>query len=306
MTSDLFVSDIGSFIATRAKQANISSKSHLVTVFGDVMSGHGQWIWLGSLIEALQGLGYSERLVRTSVFRLVQDDWLQTEKIGRRSYYCFTESAKLHNEKAARRIYAGDVPTWDGRWLIVTPAYVSEPKLTQFRRQLDWLGFSPLAGGVYAHPSFEQQSLEETVEEMALSDAVVIFTSKTLDKSSAAVLKKLVHDRWNIKQLESDYQQFLTVYQPLQQLVSEVELTDQQSFLLRTLLIHEYRRILLKDHELPEDMLPESWAGFAAHSLVSQMYGQLAESSNRYITATLQNAQGSLPCVDDVFWQRFK
>ncbi|MCJ8273903.1 MAG: hypothetical protein MJK04_31455, partial [Psychrosphaera sp.] len=62
----------------------------------------------------------------------------------------------------------------------------------------------------------------------------------------------------------------------------------------------------LKDHELPEDMLPESWAGFAAHSLVSQMYGQLAESSNRYITATLQNAQGSLPCVDDVFWQRFK
>ncbi|MCJ8269158.1 MAG: hypothetical protein MJK04_07115, partial [Psychrosphaera sp.] len=67
MTSDLFVSDIGSFIATRAKQANISSKSHLVTVFGDVMSGHGQWIWLGSLIEALQGLGYSERLVRTSV-----------------------------------------------------------------------------------------------------------------------------------------------------------------------------------------------------------------------------------------------
>lgn len=293
------------FIESRAKAANISSKSHLVTVFGDIMSVHGEWVWLGSLIEALQGLGYSERLVRTSVFRLVQDDWLQTEKVGRRSYYSYTETAKRHNEKAARRIYAPDFPDWDGHWLIVIPAYVTEPKLTQFRRQLDWLGFSPLASGVYAHPSFEQQSLEETIEELALSDSVVIFTSKTLDQSSAGVLKQLAHDRWNIKQLESDYQQFLTVYQPLLQQLQSDEPSDQQAFLLRTLLVHEYRRILLKDHELPEDMLPEAWAGFAAHDLVKQMYGVLAAPSNRYITQTLKNAQGLLPEETSAFWQRF-
>lgn len=294
------------FIQNRVKTANISSKSHLVTVFGDVMSEHGEWIWLGSLIEALQPLGYSERLVRTSVFRLVKDDWLQTQKVGRKSYYSYTDTAKLHNQKAARRIYAGNVPAWDGRWLIVIPAFVTDPKLTQFKRQLEWLGFSLLANGVYAHPSFEQQSLEETVQEMELSESVIIFASKTLDEASAKALKQLVHDRWNIKQLESDYQQFLAVYQPLLQQIELSIPTDQFCFLLRTLLIHEYRRILLRDHELPQDMLPEFWAGFAAHDLVRQMYAVLAEPSNRYITGTLENADGLLAAETPGFWLRFK
>lgn len=293
------------FLAERAEHANISSKSQLVTLFGDVMSVHGQWIWLGSLIEALEPLGYSERLVRTSVFRLVQDDWLQTKKIGRKSYYSFTETAKKHNEKAARRIYAGQFGTWDGRWLIVLPTFVAEPKLSQFRRQLQWLGFSPLASGVYAHPSFEQQSLEETVQELELTDQVVIFTSKTLDQASNDVLKHLVMDKWNIKELEQDYQQFIAVYQPMLELLGSTKLSGKQSFLLRILLIHEYRRILLKDHELPQDMLPNPWAGFAAHKLVRQMYGQLADASSQYAKRVLQNADGKLPDESTEFWVRF-
>lgn len=294
------------FLADRGEHANISSKSQLVTFFGDVMSVHGEWVWLGSLIEALQPLGYSERLVRTSVFRLVQDQWLQTEKVGRKSYYSFTDTAKKHNQKAARRIYAGEFGTWDGCWLIVLPTFVSEPKLTEFRRQLEWLGFSPLASGVYAHPSFEQQSLEETVEEMALSDSVVIFTSKTLDQASNAVLKHLVMDRWNIAELEQNYQSFINTYAPMQALLKTTKLNDKQSFLLRLLMIHEYRRILLKDHELPQDMLPKPWAGFAAHKLVSQMYGQLATPSSHYVKRVLDNTQGKLPEESTDFWVRFK
>ncbi len=294
------------FLAERAQNANISSKSQLVTLFGDVMSVHGDWVWLGSLIEALEPLGYSERLVRTSVFRLVQDDWLQTRKVGRKSFYSFTDNAKKHYKKAARRIYAGQFGAWDGRWLIVMPSYVQEPELSTFRRQLQWLGFSPLASGVYAHPSFDQQSLEETVQELELSEKVVIFTSNTLDDASAKVLKQLVMDKWNIKELEQDYQRFIDIYQPLVTLLKTSRLTDKQSFLLRLLLVHEYRRILLKDHELPQDMLPTPWAGFAAHKLVSQLYGLLANASTHYIKRALQNADGKLPEESTDFWVRFK
>ena len=296
---------LSDFIANRAKEVNISSKSQLVTVFGDVMSQHGGWVWLGSLIEALKPLGFSERLVRTSVFRLVQDDWLQTEKAGRRSFYSFTDTARRHYEKAARRIYADHIPNWDGRWLLVMPCYVSEPELTSFRRQLDWLGFAPLVNGVYAHPSFDQESLEETVQEMDLNEQVIIFSSKTLDEASADVLRNVVHDRWNIKQLEKDYQEFYNLYWPMYEQVKNRHLTDQQCFLLRVLLIHEYRRILLKDHELPKDMLPESWTGYAVHDLVRDFYARLAKPSTFYISAMLQNAEGSLPAANDSFWRRF-
>jgi DNA-binding transcriptional regulator PaaX len=53
-------------------------------------------------------------------------------------------------------------------------------------------------------------------------------------------------------------------------------------------------------------MLPEAWAGFDVHELVSQMYGVLAVPSNRYITQTLKNADGLLPEEDPLFWQRFR
>ena len=308
LTSD----ELNLFIEGRAKAANISSKSFLVTVLGDVLAVHGQWIWLGSLIEALGGLGFSERLVRTSVFRLVQDDWLQTKKVGRRSYYCLSETAKRANQKAERRIYAGKLPQWDGRWLLVIPTFVSEPQLSEFRRQLEWQGFSLLSGGVYAHPSFDKQSLEETVNERNLSDSVIILSSKTLDSASNGVLKKLVHEKWNIGELEQAYQQFLDAYQPVYAHLQQISdgksepLNSQQSFLLRILIIHEYRRILLKDHELPQDMLPSEWQGFTVHQYVSQMYALLAKPSIYYVRQSLFNDDGGLPQEEPMFWQRFE
>ena len=50
--------------------------SLIITVFGDAILPRGGSIWLGSLIKLVQPLGLSERLVRTSVFRLAQDGWL--------------------------------------------------------------------------------------------------------------------------------------------------------------------------------------------------------------------------------------
>jgi len=47
-------------------------------------------VWLGSLMKLVEPMGISQRLVRTSVYRLVQESWLQTEKVGRYSYYSLT------------------------------------------------------------------------------------------------------------------------------------------------------------------------------------------------------------------------
>ena len=49
------------------------SKSLVMTIFGDTVNPHGGSVWLGSLIELAAPFGLSDRLVRTSVFRLVQE-----------------------------------------------------------------------------------------------------------------------------------------------------------------------------------------------------------------------------------------
>ena len=61
--------------------------SLIITVFGDAVLPRGGTVWIGSLIRVLGDFGVSERLVRTSVFRLTRDNWLYVNQVGRRSYY---------------------------------------------------------------------------------------------------------------------------------------------------------------------------------------------------------------------------
>lgn len=58
------------------------STSLIITLFGDTVSPHGRTIWLGSLVQALAPIGVNERLVRTSVFRLVKEGWLEADRVG--------------------------------------------------------------------------------------------------------------------------------------------------------------------------------------------------------------------------------
>lgn len=298
--------DINGFLLSRPEETNISCKSFIVTVFGDVISQHGNVVWLGSLIDALEPLGFSERLIRTSVFRLVKDEWLKVEKQGRKSFYLFTDTAHKHYTKAARRIYAPTTQHADGNWLIVFPSFVNEDVLPSFKRQLRWLGFSPLASGAFAHPSIDKSSLEETINEMKLSQSVVVFESRTIDEASNQALKSLVREKWDLEILSRDYNELRAAYEPLFSSLAQNEITDQQSFLLRNLLIHEYRRVLLKDHELPQDMLPENWQGYSATNLVKKLYARLARASARYTISHMQNQFGFLPRADKSFKKRFK
>jgi phenylacetic acid degradation operon negative regulatory protein len=298
--------DIQEFIVDRPEVANISCRTIIVTLFGDVVSQHGDWIWLGSLIDALEPLGYSERLVRTSVFRLVKEDWLEAKKIGRKSYYRFTETANLHYTKAARRIYATDNRSPDDHWLILMPSFVDDEKLPELKRQLKWMGFSPLSSGAYAHPRLDQDSLDETIKELKIEDSVVVFSARTIDSRSLNVLKKLVFEKWELELLQQRYQSLISVYQPVLELLeNRIRLSDQQIFLMRVLLIHEYRRILLQDHELSDNMLPENWQGHRANHLVKSLYKFFQSGSNRYIVSQLQTMDGYLPKAKTDYSKRF-
>jgi hypothetical protein len=79
--------------------------SLITTVFGDSIAPRGGVVWLGSLIQVLAPFGISERLVRTSVHRLVKDGWLESEQSGRRSYYRLTETGRERFAQATHRIY---------------------------------------------------------------------------------------------------------------------------------------------------------------------------------------------------------
>jgi len=76
-------------------------------------------------------------------------------------------------------------------------------------------------------------------------------------------------------------------------------------FVIRTLMIHEYRRILLVDPDLPDALLPDAWPGRAAAELTKAMYVAVAERSTLFAMQTLENESGALPEPIEEFSRRF-
>jgi phenylacetic acid degradation operon negative regulatory protein len=287
------------------KDNNISCTSIIVTLFGDVVSQHGEWIWLGSLIDALEPFGFNERSVRTSVYRLTQSDWLDVNKVGRKSYYCFTDSAKSHYERVARRLYTSEPPHWDGEWLLVMPVTVPEAKREEFKKSLLWQGFNLLATGVYAHPQSDRRSLDETLIEQRLTKDVAVFSASMSDDYSQDVIKNLVNLKWDITELQEFYQSFLKFYRQLNTQIDLATVSASECFMLRLALIHDYRRIILRDPDLPSELLPNGWVGYEARDLLKRLYKLLTKPSLNYIQESLQNAHGPIPHASSKFFQRF-
>jgi phenylacetic acid degradation operon negative regulatory protein len=74
---------------------------------------------------------------------------------------------------------------------------------------------------------------------------------------------------------------------------------------LRTLLLHEYRKIHLRDPLLPRALLPDDWVGVEAYELCSSVYAKLFRPSEQYLAATAETMDGALPPPAPEVFARF-
>ena len=280
--------------------------SLIVTIFGDVASQHGGSIWLGSLVRVMAPLGVNERLVRTSVFRLVKEGWLEFERVGRCSYYRFTEYGSHEYQRAARRIYAIDDVAWNGRWQILVPLELPGEVRERFRRSLHWQGFRSITSGTFAKPGSGGSMLLETLEEFDAAGRVLVMDADTLPQTPPRLLREMVQEFWHLDEVASRYREFLKRFRPLFKALAKGEDFEPESaFIARTLLIHDFRRVLLQDTPIPEELLPSDWPGTEALSQTGQAYLALAEASIGFICAELEGENGVVGCPGPQFVQRY-
>jgi len=285
------------------QDGNISSTTLVFTFFCDVVTQHGGEIWLGSIIHALAPLGINERLTRTAVFRLVQDGWLESRKQGRRSYYRLSSTGQHYYQRAAKRIYASSKPDWDGVWTLLFVSLVTEEKRDALHRGLSWLGYGRMAAAVYALPCNDRPPLDELLAELGLKDSVVHMQAQA-DNSER--LQKLVMSRWKLDDLRRRYKEFTAQYRIAEKTLNSKKPPSAHSmFLLRILLLHEYRRILLSDPELPAAMLTTDWEGYAAQTLTGDLYRQLAAPTGKWVNRELLDSHGELKGGSGTLKNRF-
>jgi len=278
--------------------------SLITTVFGDSIAPRGGTVWLGSLIVTMADFGVSERLVRTSVFRLAKDGWLQSAQIGRRSYYSLTDEGRERFEQATHRIYGEPVEHWDGEWCLLLLSALDTASREAVRKECGWLGFGQMSANVLAHPSPDLADLDVTIRRLGVDDSLVVIAGQTIRSESA--MRGLARDSWNLDDIDARYADFVQRFRPIYKALSgTAQLTDNTAFIVRTLMIQEYRKILLRDPWLPVELLPTGWHGIAAYQLCRNLYAAVHAQSDAWLDQVMETADGPLPPVSRSFSRRF-
>jgi phenylacetic acid degradation operon negative regulatory protein len=281
--------------------------SIIITIYGDFIAPHGGTTWLGSVIRLLEPLGVNERLVRTSVYRLSQEKWLVSQQIGRRSFYSLTPTGRKRFEHAYRRIYQTPANNWNGQWqIVVFPASFAGAARESVRRELTWAGYGAIAPGVMAHPTTDTDALLDLLQDAGVHDKVVCLSAASIGTLSSKPMQELAHDCWSLAPVAERYQQFMDTFRPLlRALRSTSELDPEQCFLAQTLLMHEFRRVLLHDPLLPSQLLPTDWSGGIARDLCGEIYRLTYPAAQRHLLARCETPDGQMPPAAAYFYERF-
>jgi len=254
--------------------------------------------------------GMSERLVRTSVFRLVRDGWLKGQTFGRRSRYRLTREGARRFEAAHHRIYAMPAPQWGGDWAIVIapPDAAPNPTRIELRDELAWEGFGAIAPGVYVKPLHGDSALPKIVAAVGLASRVSIVRASDDPTLGGAALAASVNRVWNIAALTADYRRFLARFGGVIDAFRNNGASTgdpEQCFIVRTLLIHAFRRVLLRDPQLPPALLPLDWPGTAAFALCRDFYRLTHKRAEMHLAAMLSLDGESLRPASAEFHRRY-
>jgi phenylacetic acid degradation operon negative regulatory protein len=313
MVKDTVSKSIAARLDQFRQKDRIQAGSLITTVFGDAILPRGGRVSLGSMIQLLQPLGVNERLVRTAVYRLVKEEWLQSEALGRKTDYMLTPSGRSRFDDASRQIYAADVPGWDRRWrLMVVVRDLDGRMREQLRRALFWHGFGETTSGCFVHPTADLEKVTESLVSEGLGDVlghVIAMVAVNSRAVQCATDIAMVQTAWDLGELASSYEGFLQKYEPISGALAshgQQDLSDESAFLIRTLLIHDVRRLLLRDPHLPDSLLPATWPGSRARLLCRDLYRKLLPLSERHLDAHVRLSSGLAPHASNVVATRFE
>jgi len=286
----------------------VRAKSLLMTIFGDTLEPRGGGVWLGSLIRLAKPIRVSERLVRTSVYRLAQEKWLVGTSSGRQRYYQLTEAGHRQFANAEHRIYGGGNQHWDGEWRVVVVPQKSISRTTRdaLKKELKWQGFGTLTSDVLIHPTADLGPVNTMLAHRRLTDKVKVIRGASVGDSESP--RALLDRCFDLNDIAREYDRFNQRLENLWQAARRQRKTinGEAAFVGRTLLIHEYRRILLRDPDVPEALLPSNWPGTRARKRCARIYLSLCKAADRWAVALCEETGSLLERPGKDYLNRFK
>jgi phenylacetic acid degradation operon negative regulatory protein len=273
--------------------------SLIITLYGDAIMPRGGSLWLGSLIEIMALFRIDSGHVRTAMSRLTSDGWLEREKAGRNSYYRLTRREEGSFNAATQRIYFAHAPAFDGRLrlALLGPGIDDRSAARPALERAGFAALSPTAYVAYADPA----------PPLPNTEGLFLVHADAADDVHA-----LAAAAWKLAPIAEAYRDFIARFTPLDRALAKSKAKSKvksvpgpEALISRVLLIHEFRRVVLRDPGLPAALLPADWPGAAARQLAAGLYRKLVADSERFLDAQAQDRKGPLPAPGPGFSARF-
>lgn len=232
--------------------------SLIITFFGDAVALRGGRVALSTLQDAMGLLHIEPGAVRTAMSRLAGEGWVEREREGRLSFYKLTDQGHAAFDEPTRRIYAGAERDWDGDWTVAIETQETSTRLSEH-------GFVALGGKAW---------LRVGSDTGALPDDLLVISGKGSD------LPPPLLSLWKLDDHADHYTAFISNWQSFG---APEDLSPGDAMAARTLLLHDWRRIVLRDPGLPDVLLPADWIGHKARKLVRQTYQTLLHGSENWL-----------------------
>ena len=254
-----------------------------VSFLGDCIEPRGGRVGMATITDLLAGYGIDNGVVRTSMSRLASDGWVTREKVGRNSFYALTPLALAETQSAGRRIYAPEHPSAPCGWRIYAAAEAGAEERRRERAAFAHLGAGALDKRVYILP--------DTVEIPAQPTTIVLSAAPLSDQAS----RDLVSQAFALDAIERDYRDFERTFAPLAGDLAKLgRIAGIEAVALRVLLIHRFRRVVLRDPGVPSLYLPPAWPGLAARQTARAIWRALLPQSERWLDDNARSPEGAL------------
>jgi phenylacetic acid degradation operon negative regulatory protein len=224
--------------------------SLVITIFGDSVQHRGGRIETARLNRLFARIGIESGALRTALSRLSRDGWVQGQRIGRTSSYTLTQTGLDQAGPATERIYAAPRKGKVERW-----CFSSQARPDTLRVAGGWLG-----------PAHQDTTGFQISGSLGPDSAPEIW--RHLDPSHASALAKTASDVQALADLTLD---------PLDALAA------------RTLLIHRWRRLVLRWPEVPAELMPVDFTPRDLHAAVATTYAALSPSAEAWLDQDIED-----------------
>jgi phenylacetic acid degradation operon negative regulatory protein len=264
----------------RANGFEAQPQDLVMTFLGAYAVPHDRVVWSGGLVTLLGDFGFSAGASRVALARMVRRGGLERLRSGRLVSYRPTPRTVALLEEGDRRIFSlGREPHRAELWTALWHAIPEERRLERARlgRRLRFLGFGSVQDGMWISPRDREREVVALIDELDVREHAGVMVGRPADGLDFRVL---VSRAWDLDALDTRYRAFIDEFSKPTRGADE-----RAAFLLRTRLVHVFRRFPALDPELPDELMHAPRSRARAVALFHRLYRALAPKAQRHFDA---------------------